>query len=201
MAKRAEKVAETRERIIEAAVRMHETVGPAVTTVTSVAEAAAVTRLTVYRHFPDEEALYAACAARWIGGQRLPAPGAWSAISGPFDRLRVGLADLYRFYHEGEGMLSRIYGQIAYLPEATREQLRQMEASYRLVLLAPFGAGGRRPRLKAAIGHAVSFWTWKSLCRDQGLANRDAVFLMVSLARAAAPSAPGEAVTSKRARK
>jgi AcrR family transcriptional regulator len=182
MAKRAERVEETRQRIIEAAVKMHETVGPATTTIAGVAAMAGVTRLTVYRHFPDQEALYAACSAHWMAGQVMPDPGRWSAIEGAVDRFRAGLADLYRYYWEGEAMLARVYGEIASMPEGMRERLAQMELGYRQALLTPFGAKGRNRRLRAVVGHATSFWTWRSLCREQGLTNRDAVEVMTSLA-------------------
>ena len=54
MRARQEAVDETRLRITEATMRLHETVGPAATTVSAIAEEAGVTRLTVYRHFPDD---------------------------------------------------------------------------------------------------------------------------------------------------
>jgi len=57
MRARQENVDQTRLRITEATVRLHEEVGPAATTVSAVADRAGVTRLTVYRHFPDDEAL------------------------------------------------------------------------------------------------------------------------------------------------
>lgn len=181
MARRAELVEETRQRIIEATVKMHETVGPAATTIAGIAEAAAVTRLTVYRHFPDQEALYAACSAHWMAGQVMPDPGRWSAIGDPVGRLRAGLADLYRYYREGEAMLSRVYGEVASMPEGMRQRLAQMERAYREVLLAPFGAKKRKRHLRAVVAHAMSFWTWRSLCREQRLSNRDAADVMTSL--------------------
>lgn len=182
MEKRAERVEETRQRIIEAAVKMHETVGPAATTIAGVAATAGVTRLTVYRHFPDQEALYAACSARWMAGQVMPDPGRWSAIGDPVDRLRAGLTDLYRYYREGEAMLARVYGEIAAMPEGMRKRLAEMEQGYRQALLAPFGAKGRKRHVRAVVGHAMSFWTWRSLCRERGLSNRDAVEVMTLLA-------------------
>jgi AcrR family transcriptional regulator len=39
---------------------LHESVGPRATTVSAIAEGAGVTRLTVYRHFPDELSLVSA---------------------------------------------------------------------------------------------------------------------------------------------
>ena len=80
MARRADNVTGTRQRIVEATVALHGTVGPAATTVSAIAEAAGVTRLTVYRHFPDEDALFAACTAHWAAGQVLPDPAAQCAV-------------------------------------------------------------------------------------------------------------------------
>jgi hypothetical protein len=49
MDKRAQDVAATRQEIVEAAVRLHGSLGPAATTVSAVAQEAGVTRLTVYQ--------------------------------------------------------------------------------------------------------------------------------------------------------
>src|SRR5579859_1136935 len=98
MRRRAEHVDQTRQRIVEATVELHGTVGLAATTIAAIADRAGVTRLTVYRHFPDEAALIGACSAHWISQQQPPDPGTWSRIGDPAERLRAGLADLYRFY-------------------------------------------------------------------------------------------------------
>jgi hypothetical protein len=45
--------------------------------------------------------------------------------------------------------------------------------------------GTRRRRIKAAIAHAISFTTWRSLVRDQGLSDAEAVDLMLGLVRLA----------------
>jgi hypothetical protein len=44
--------------------------------------------------------------------------------------------------------------------------------------------GRRRTLLRAAIGHAVGFETWRSLTGREGLTDRDAAEVMVDLARA-----------------
>jgi AcrR family transcriptional regulator len=80
MGHRAELVEQTRQRITDAAVRLHTTVGPANTSISTVAAEAGVTRLTVYRHFSDLEALFAACRAHWFGQHRPPDISAWRAI-------------------------------------------------------------------------------------------------------------------------
>jgi AcrR family transcriptional regulator len=182
MRRRAEQVDQTRQRIVEATVALHGSVGPAATTIAAIAEAAGVTRLTVYRHFPDDAALFAACSAHWLARQHLPDPGAWSAIGDPAARLRAGLADLYRFYRAGAGMLTHIYRDLAVLPEAHQQGLLDQDTLLRDVLAAPFGgADDEHRRLRAVIGHAISFWTWRSLCLDHGLTDTEAVDAMTGM--------------------
>jgi AcrR family transcriptional regulator len=182
MRRRAEQVDQTRQRIVEATVELHGSVGPAATTIAAIAEAAGVTRLTVYRHFPDEDALFGACSAHWISRQQLPDPGAWSGIDDPAGRLRAGLADLYRFFRAGAGMLTCIYRDLATLPEAYQQALRDRATFFREVLAAPFGGtDGEHRRRRAVIGHAISFWTWRSLCLDQGLSDTEAVDAMTGM--------------------
>ncbi|HEX7472558.1 MAG TPA: helix-turn-helix domain-containing protein, partial [Candidatus Limnocylindrales bacterium] len=98
MRRRAELVDETRLRITEAAVRLHTTVGPANTSITGIAEEAGVTRLTVYRHFPDLEELFDACRGHWMSEHQPPDLAAWRAIPGLEDRARQAFADLYGWY-------------------------------------------------------------------------------------------------------
>ena len=187
MRRRAEQIGQTRQRIVDAAVALHGSVGPAATTIAAIAELAQVTRLTVYRHFPDETALFNACSAHWIAQQRLPDPGAWEKIGDPAERLRVGLADLYRFYRAGAGMLSHIYRDLAELPEPHQRRLLDQAEQHRNILAARFDGSARKRRLiRAVIGHAASFWTWRSLCLDEGLTDRQAVDVMTSAVLAAA---------------
>lgn len=187
MVRRAGLVEQTRRRIVEATVGLHQQLGLKATTVAAIAEAAGVTRLTVYRHFPEDADLFAACATHWSAGQRLPDPQAWAAVSQPADRLKVGLADLYRHYREGQAMLRQVHAELGVLPPAVRELVEGAQRNYRAVLLAPFlEAGQTGPRLVAAVGHAVSFGTWRSLCEEEGLAEPEAVELMAELVLAAA---------------
>lgn len=182
MRKRAEDVERTRQRIVEAAVQLHGTVGPAATTISALAEEAGVTRVTVYRHFPDEDALFRACSTHWAAQQHLPDPVSWMEVDDPVERLRVGLTDVYRFYRDGEAMLSRVYRDRAALPESMRRSLEEDEAQFRDILLGAFELRGAARRCaRALIGHAVSFWTWRSLCVGQGLSNQEAIDAMVAL--------------------
>lgn len=186
MSKRTEQISGTRQRIVDAAVALHGSVGPARTTIAGIAEKAGVTRLTVYRHFADDEALFSACSADWLSQQQPPDPAEWSRENDPLERLRVGLSDLYRFYRDGEAMLTRIYADLAELPESHRKVLASRDDHFRNILLEPFPAAATGDRLRATVSHAVSFWTWRSLCHNNGLSNHDAVEIMSTLIAATA---------------
>ena len=189
MRRRAEGVNKTRERILEATVHLHGTIGLAGTTVAGIAEQAGVTRLTVYRHFPNVEDLFAACKEHWSAQQVQPDIAAWSSVHDPEARLRLGLTDLYRFYRGGEAMLTNVDRDRELLPAAVRQSIDGTDAHLRDLLLQPFGARGvGRRRLVAIIGHAVKFATWRSLCVEQGLSDREAVDVMTAFALAAIAS-------------
>jgi len=190
MRRRAGQVDQTRQRIVEATVELHGSVGPAATTIAAIADRAGVTRLTVYRHFPDQTALFSACSAHWASRQQLPDPAAWSGIDDPARSRAAGLADLYRFYRAGAGMLTHIHRDLAALPEAHQQALRDGDTLARDVLTAPFDrASDQRRQLRAAIGHAISFWTWRSLCLDQGLTDTEAAEAMTGMILAITPPA------------
>lgn len=187
MRRRAEHVDATRQRIVEAAVELHGSVGPAATTVMGIAELAGVTRATVYRHFPDDDTLFTACSAHWMAGQHPPDPASWSAIRDPDDRLRHGLGELYRFYREGEPMLRRVYRDFDHLPASRRRELAVRDTAIRDLLTAPYRPKSRDKKvIGAVVAHVTSFWTWRSLCVDGGLDDDQAIDLCVALLRSAA---------------
>ena len=182
--KRADDEQRTRARIVDAAESLHGTIGPANATVSAIAETAGVTRATVYRHFPDDTSLFLACSAQWLARQRLPDPEAWLVEIDPLETLRTGLADIYRYYRSGESMLTRIHRDADVVPEQVRTARLQGERRWRDVLLSRM-PGRRRVAVRAAVGHAVAFGTWRSLCVDQGLSDAAAVELMVGMTAAA----------------
>jgi AcrR family transcriptional regulator len=114
--KRAEQELATRERITEAAVALHQTLGPARTTVKAIADLAGVQRATVYRHFPDEETLCGACTAHYSARHPAPDARAWAAIRAPDARLRRALTELYAWYGKTEAMLSKVVRDLDALP-------------------------------------------------------------------------------------
>ena len=193
MTKRLDDVAETRQRIVEATVELHGTVGPARTTIAGIAERAGVTRLTVYRHYPDLDALVTACSAHWYAQQpSRPDPAAWQAISDPTERLRAGLADLYQFFRNGAPTLTLIYTDWDTLPPAHQKGILARNAALRDALVEAFPRASKR--LRAVVGHATAFAAWRSLCHDNGLSDKEAVDVMTALVLAVSgPRTTGEA--------
>ncbi len=184
---RAEHVVETRRRIVEATVALHEQVGPAHTTISAIAHRAGVQRLTVYRHFPDERALFEACAGHWAAQNPLPDPAAWAAIDDPEQRLRLALGDVYRFFRATEGMTGNLLRDLPGSPvlQQVAEPFLDYWSSARDVLDHGWQARGRRRTLlRAAIGHALEFETWRSLTGREALTDREAAEVMVELSRA-----------------
>lgn len=187
--RRAELEDETRLRITEAAVELHGSLGPAKTTISAVAERAGVQRATVYRHFPDEEALFGACSSHWRAQHPLPDLAEWAAIGDHSERLRTALSALYAWYERAEGMLEKTTRDAPVVP-AMWPAVASMgawfaEAVATIVRGRP-ERGARRQRVEAAVGHAVTFATWRSLVREQGLSDSEAVELMHGLVTLAA---------------
>jgi AcrR family transcriptional regulator len=193
MQRRAESQEETRRRITESAVTLHGTVGPSRTSVSSVAAHAGVRRSTVYRHFPDEAALFDACSAHWATSNPPPELSAWSTIADPQKRLGVALTALYAFYRRTEAMLENLFRDEKTVP-LVRERFGAFHAYFaaaRETLMAGRGLrGARRRRTRAAVGHATAFSTWRSLVGEQGLGDSDAAALMCALVAAASGRAP-----------
>jgi AcrR family transcriptional regulator len=182
--RRAELEAETRRRITKSAVHLHGTVGPAHTSMSAVAERAGVRRSTLYRHFPDEAALFEACTADWNAANPPPDIRTWAAIEDPDERLRTAVEEIYGYWRRTQAMIQNMIRD-----EATNENVRRHFAIFHVymdaardILMAGRGLRGRaRDRARAAIGHALDFSTWRSLTREQGLEDSEAVNLMIGL--------------------
>jgi AcrR family transcriptional regulator len=184
---RAESLAATRERIVEATVELHDSLGPARTTISAIAERAGVQRLTVYRHFPDERSLFEACSGHWAARNPAPDPSTWAALEDPEERLRIALVEIYAFYRATEGMtgnLLRDFPDSPVLQEVAAPFLAYWRTVRDVLDRGWMTRGHKRALLRAVIGHAVEFETWRSLARREGLDDAVAADAMISLARA-----------------
>lgn len=175
--RRAEQQAETRERIVEAAVALHSSIGPAATSVSLLAERAGVQRHTVYAHFPDDRALLLACSGHVQARDPLPAPESWAALRDKQERLRTGLTAIYAWFERNADLLGCVMRDAEQHPltkEITDLRFRPFFLEYRKTL-----GSGLSEDQRAMLGLALSFFTWRSLVRDEGLKQREAVEAMM----------------------
>ncbi len=187
MGRRAEQVEETRRRIVEATVALHTTIGPASTTVSELAEQAGVTRLTVYRHFPDQDELFQACFGHWSEQHPWPDPEAWRAIDDPRVRAAHAVGELYAWYGTHADDLLPIYRDLPSAPRSAQVAVDELDRTMADALVTGWDVPGQdRTRLQAAAGHVVRLWTWHSLAVEQELGDQPAADLAVALMHVAA---------------
>jgi len=191
--RRAERQAETRLRIAEATAALHQEIGPAATTISAIAERAGVERLTVYRHFPNESELFQACQHVFRTAHPRPEISTWASITNPEERLRRALQETYAFYRDTEAMTANVRRDAPGIPAlaAVMKDIPVYYAAARDLLVAAFAdLDERLPLVRAAIGHALDFDTWRSLVRRQGLSDKQAVEVMAALLSKLAGSSP-----------
>jgi Transcriptional regulator len=175
--KRAERQEETRLRIVEAAVELHRTKGPARTTFSDIAALAGVQRHTLYRYFPDERQMGLACSGHHFELNPPPDPAEWEGITDSGERLRVGLGALYSWFERNEDMFGCVLRD-AEVDPLIRElfDLRAAEPMERIAGTLSSGLG-KDKRLQAAFALALDFHAWRRL-RQSGLDAAEAADLM-----------------------
>ena len=179
--RRAERQHDTRQRIVNAAIELHQTIGPAATTISDIADRAGVGRVTVYRHFPDELTLFRACSGSYLQRNPLPNPQRWRDIADPLQRLRSALMEVYEYHRTHEAIFTHVLADTRDHEVMTPYHAHWERAAD--VLIAPWRVRGRRRALlRAGIGLALSFDAWRSLVRDNGLTNDQAVDVGLRLA-------------------
>jgi AcrR family transcriptional regulator len=181
---------ETRARIVDAAVALYETVGPAATSISAVATRAGITRATLYRHFLTDAELAGAVIGEWRSGVAPATAATLTALPNPEERLRAALAALYAAYRATAPLTASLLRDEQALPAPLREDLRAPARQTRERLMGAGLADPASAPAAAAVGHAVAFETWQSLSAE-GLEDRAIVDLMAGLvAFAAAPALP-----------
>jgi AcrR family transcriptional regulator len=186
MKRRAERQKETHRRITEAAVELHQTVGPARTTVSAIADKAGVQRHTYYAHFPELKDLYQACMGHYVERNPVPEPSSWADVADAEERLRVALSEVYAYYSGNEAMVSNVLRDAELDPilQEIMVPFDQYWETVRDAIADAFEASGdRREELLGAIALAQDFQTWQTLVRQQELSQDRAVELMVGMVR------------------
>jgi AcrR family transcriptional regulator len=181
---RAELQEANRRRIAESAAELHATLGPSRTSMSAIAERAGVQRSTLYRHFPDEAAVFEACTAHWMSQHPLPDIEGWATVRDPDERLSRALNELYAYYEGAEPMLVNILRDLDAM-EVVQQQFapfeRYMEAAHATLMLGRRLRGRRLHTVRAVVGHALAFTTWQSLVRRQQCTPAEVVEMMSRL--------------------
>jgi AcrR family transcriptional regulator len=161
LGKRADRQRETRNRIVEAAVDLHCSIGPARTTIARIAERAGVQRHTYYAHFPDERGLFLACSELALSRDPLPNPDSWLSLGPGKERLRRGLADLYGWYGRNEAQAACV------LRDAEEHALTREIVDLRMgpvfAAAARILGEGLPPRSLPLLAVALDFGCWRAL--------------------------------------
>lgn len=175
--KRAESQAQTRQRIANAALELHSSIGPAATTFSMIAERAGVQRHTLYAHFPNERDIFVACSGLAMERDALPGAEPWRAIADRRERLRTGLTAIYAWYGRNAQLAACVLRDAEFhslTKETAEASMGPFMAAYHDVLGAKLTA-----KQRVMLGLALSFYTWRTLVRDGGLTQAEAVEAMV----------------------
>jgi AcrR family transcriptional regulator len=184
MGARSDAVAATRARITGAAMELHAERGVRVTGWDDIAEAAAVSTATVYRHFPTLADLVPACARQVFDLIRPPtldeAAAQFATLDDSADRLEHLARESCHCYRRGEAWLHAAYRE--------REFVAELDIALEVIqgtlhVLVDAAAGGALTKQ----GHATLFTLcdfpfWKALL-DAGLSYRAAEQTLVTLLR------------------
>lgn len=175
--RRAEQQAETRRRIVEAAVDLHSTVGPALTTFSMVAKRAGVQRHTLYSHFPDERSLLLACSGLTMERDPLPDAEPWRAIADHRERLRTGLLELYGWYERNAALAGCVLRDAEH--HTLLREISEMRWGPHMAASAEVLGAKLSAKQRALLRLALSFFTWRTLVSEDGLEPTAAVDAMV----------------------
>ena len=114
----------------------------------------------MYRHFPDDEALFGACSSHWAAANPLTEQMMENLLRD--EQTVATVKRLFSAYHQ------------------------YVAAAREILVRGRPERGRRRDATRAAIGHALAFATWQSLTREQGLERSRAADLACAMVAGAA---------------
>ncbi|MCO5221474.1 MAG: TetR/AcrR family transcriptional regulator [Thermomicrobiales bacterium] len=162
----------TRQRIVDAAIDLHATQGFPGASVSAIAERAGVGRVTVYRHFPDYDAILDACTSHYMELHPPPAVQQWESIVDPAQLLQTVVCDAYDYFQANEPIFTHGAADAVTLPFLAQRmgEIGAYWSGVRDWLLARLLPGETlAPSIVALSGVLLSFGGWQALVRQQGL--------------------------------
>jgi AcrR family transcriptional regulator len=175
--RRAAQQAETRQRIVEATVDLHSSIGPARTTISMIAERAGVQRHTLYAHFPEERDLFLACSGHVYAHDPLPDAAAWRGIVDQRERLRVGLTAVYGWYGRHAELMENLVRDVAH--HALTQEINKLRVAPQVTAWHEVLGAGLSAKQRALMHLALVFPTWRALVREAGMEQGAAIDTMV----------------------
>ncbi len=175
MQKRAAKEAETRQRIVDAAVALHREKGAWMTKPAEIAARANVSLATYYKYFPSLGAMVTACTAR--GRELIPPPDLEAVAALPPDpdvRIPAMVRVLFDYYERREPWLYAGRTEERFIPEVrpVLERLRGLREAFVRAALAPVTAGRE---VTGVVNALVDYWAWRTLRHEAGFTQEEAV--------------------------
>lgn len=173
--RRAEQAAETRRRIVETAIALHGTVGPARTNMSMIAERAGVQRHTLYAHFPDERSMLLACSGHELERDPPPSAESWQKLPQGQARLRAGLDAIYAWYARNAGIAACVLRDSEF--HAPTREVVALRWGPAVARWHDVLGAGLAPAQQALLRVMIGFPAWRSLVQESGLAQADAAAL------------------------
>lgn len=175
MQKRAAKEAETRQRIVDAAVALHREKGAWMTKPAEIAAWANVSLATYYKYFPSLGVMVTACTAR--GRELIPPPDPETVAALPPDpavRIPAMVRTLFDDYEVCDPWLYSGRTEEKLIPELhlTMERLRGLREAFVRAALVPIAAGRE---VTGVVNALVDYWAWRTLRREAGFTQEEAV--------------------------
>ena len=120
MERRTAIVDETRQRIVDATVELHNEKGVLATSMQDIAARAGVSLGTVYRHFPSLDELVPACGGRNLELLPPPTPAIFGGLESSEARVRALFNALYAHYEAAERPYTVAFAEAPHIPAMQR---------------------------------------------------------------------------------
>ena len=179
MTRRAAASAETRRRIVDAAIALHAEKGVLGTTWPDIAKRADVALGTVYRHFPGLDQLVPACTSENAVRMRPPGASLLVGVTRPEERIGRFVEELFAFYGRSAPWTPRAGIDRHQLP-VLDTILSRREAGLKALVEETLGPLRRRRHALDAALALTDFGVWRSLTRS-GLSTEAAARLITEV--------------------
>ena len=179
MERRAEASAQTRRRIVDAAIALHAQKGVLGTSWADIARQADVAVGTVYRYFPTYDQLVPACTSENARRTRPPSPAVLAGVTAPDRRVGILVAEIFAYYERSAPWITRAGIDRRELP-VLDAILSQREAWLKALVAESLGSLKRRRSALAATMALTDFGVWNSL-KAAGLSTRAAAELVTEI--------------------